>query len=83
MSDDKRLRYDVLMTAIGIVDQDPHWRKALRRSTDRPKENDELVTDPLTQAYINKAKELMTFVDDISDPTVKNVTQLLTEHASK
>jgi hypothetical protein len=25
----------------------------------------------------------MTFVDGIRDPTVKNVTQLLTEHAGK
>lgn len=74
MSDnDKRLRYDVLMTAIGIVDQDLYWRK----------EKGEKVTAPPTDAYINKAKELMAFVDDISDPTVKNVTQLLTEHTGK
>lgn len=73
MSDDKRLRYDVLMTAIGIVDQDLYWRK----------ENGEHITAPPTQAYINKAKELMSFVDDMPDPTVKNVTQLLTEHSGK
>jgi hypothetical protein len=73
MSDDKRLRYDVLMTAIGIVDQDLYWRK----------ENGEKVTAPPTETYINKAKELMTFVDDMPDPTVKAVTQLLTEHAGK
>jgi hypothetical protein len=74
MSDnDKRLRYDVLMTAIGIVDQDLYWRK----------ENGEKVTAPPTDAYINKAKELMAFVDDIADPTVKSVTQLLTEHSGK
>jgi hypothetical protein len=74
MSDnDKRLRYDVLMTAIGIVDQDLYWRK----------ENGETVTAPPTDAYINKAKELMAFVDDIADPTVKSVTQLLTEHSGK
>ena len=73
MSDDKRLRYDVLMTAIGIVDQDLYWRK----------ENGEKVTAPPTEAYINKAKELMTFVDDMPDTTVKAVTQLLTEHAGK
>jgi hypothetical protein len=72
-SNDKRLRYDVLMTAIGIVDQDLYWRK----------ENGEKVTAPPTDAYIRKAKELMTFVDDIADPTVKNVTQLLTEHSGK
>lgn len=71
MSDnEKRIRYDVLMTAIGMVDQELFWRK----------ENGENVTAPPTEVYINKAKELMTFVDDISDPTVKTVTQLLTEH---
>ena len=72
MSDnDKRLRYDVLMTAIGMIDQELFWRK----------ENGDLnVTAPPTEAYISKAKELMTFVDDIADPTVKSVTQLLTEH---
>ena len=32
---------------------------------------------------IKKADELMTFVDGIRDPTVKNVTQLLSEHAGK
>ena len=71
MSDnEKRIRYDVLMTAIGMVDQELFWRK----------ENGENVTAPPTEVYINKAKELMTFIDDISDPTVKTVTQLLTEH---
>jgi hypothetical protein len=70
---DKRLRYEVLMTAIGIVDQDLYWRK----------ENGEKVTAPPTDTYISKAKELMVFVDDIADPTVKNVTQLLTEHSGK
>ena len=70
MSDnEKRIRYDVLMTAIGMVDQELFWRK----------ENGENVTAPPTEVYINKAKELMTFIDDISDPTVKTVTQLLTE----
>lgn len=75
MSDnDRRLRYDVLMTAIGMVDQELYWRK----------ENGELnVMAPPTEVYINKAKELMTFVDDIADPTVKSVTQLLTEHNGK
>jgi hypothetical protein len=74
MSDnDKRIRYDVLMTAIGIVDQDLYWRK----------ENGEKVTAPPTETYIKKANELMAFVDDIPDPTVKKVTQLLTEHSGK
>jgi hypothetical protein len=71
MSDnDKRLRYDVLMTAIGIVDQNLYWRK----------ENGEAVTAPETHVYVQKAKELMAFVDEVDDPTVKAVTQLLTEH---
>ena len=75
MSDnEKRLRYEVLCTAIGLVDQELYWRK----------ESGELnVTAPATETYISKAKELMTFVDDIADPTVKTVTQLLTEHSGK
>ena len=74
MSDnEKRIRFEVLQTAIGIVDQDLYWRK----------ENGEQITAPPTEAYIKKANELMAFVDDIRDPTVKNVTQLLTEHAGK
>jgi hypothetical protein len=72
-SNDKRLRYEVLCTAIGLVDQELYWRK----------ESGETVTAPPTETYINKAKELMTFVDDIADPTVKTVTQLLTEHMGK
>ena len=74
MSDnEKRIRFEVLQTAIGIVDQDLYWRK----------EYGEKVTAPPTEAYITKAKELMKFVDDLPDPTVKNVTQLLTEHSGK
>jgi hypothetical protein len=38
---------------------------------------------PTDEEVIAKAKKLMMFVDDISDPTVKNVTQLLTEQAGK
>ena len=67
------IRFSVLQTAIGIVDQELYWRK----------ENGEKITTPPTEAYISKAKELMAFVDDISDPTVKTVTQLLTEHSGK
>jgi hypothetical protein len=73
MSDDKRLRYDVLSTAIGMVDQELYLRK----------ENGEKVTAPETETYIKKAKELMSFVDDVRDPTVKNDWQLLTEHAGR
>lgn len=75
MSDnEKRLRYEVLCTAIGLVDQELYWRK---------ESGDLNVTAPPTETYISKAKELMTFVDDIADPTVKTVTQLLTEHSGK
>lgn len=74
MSDnEKRIRFEVLQTAIGIVDQSLFWRK----------ENGENVTSPDTSEYIAKAKELMAFVDDMPDPTVKTVTQLLTEHSGK
>lgn len=73
-SNDKRLRYEVLCTAIGMIDQELYWKK---------ESGDLNVTVPSTDTYINKAKELMTFVDDIADPTVKNVTQLLTEHMGK
>ena len=74
MSDnEKRIRFEVLQTAIGIVDQGLYWRK----------ENGENVNPPDTSVYIAKAEELMKFVDDIRDPMVKNVTQLLTEHSGK
>jgi hypothetical protein len=74
MSDnDKRIRFEVLQTAIGLVDQDLFWRK----------ENGESVIAPSTDVYIKKANELMAFVDDMPDSTVKTVTQLLTEHAGK
>jgi hypothetical protein len=72
MSDnEKRIRFEVLQTAIGIVDQGLYWRK----------ENGENVTAPDTSVYIEKAEELMKFVDDIRDPTVKTVTQLLSEQS--
>jgi hypothetical protein len=74
MSDnEKRIRFEVLQTAIGMIDQGLYWRR----------ENGENVTAPNTSVYIEKAKELMTFVDDMPDPTVKSVTQLLTEHSGK
>ena len=67
---EKRLRYEVLCTAIGMVDQELYWRK----------ESGEQVSALPTSAYIDKAKELMAFVEDMPDATVKSVTQLLTEH---
>jgi hypothetical protein len=69
MSDEyneKRLRYDVLMTAIGVVDQQLYWRK----------ESGVQVIAPATSEYINKAIELMAFVDGDVSPATK---QLLNE----
>jgi hypothetical protein len=69
MSDEfneKRLRYDVLMTAIGVVDQQLYWRK----------ESGVQVTPPATSEYINKATELMAFVNGGVSPATK---QLLNE----
>ena len=67
MSDnEKRIRFEVLQTAIGIVDQDLYWRK----------ENGEQITAPPTEAYIKKANELMVFVDGGVSPATK---QLLNE----
>jgi hypothetical protein len=63
---DKRLRYEVLMTAIGIVDQDLYWRK----------ENGEKVTAPPTSAYTEKAAELLAFIEAGSQSSPK---QLLNE----
>jgi hypothetical protein len=51
---EKRLRYDVLLTAIGIVDQDLYWRK----------ENGEKITAPPTSSYTLKAAELLAFIED-------------------
>jgi hypothetical protein len=64
---DKRLRYEVLMTAIGIVDQDLYWRK----------ENGEKVTAPPTSAYTEKAAELLAFIEAGSQSSPK---QLLNEN---
>jgi hypothetical protein len=64
MSDEfneKRLRYDVLMTAIGVVDQQLYWRK----------ESGVQVIAPATSEYINKAIELMAFVDGGITTTTK------------
>ena len=69
MSDEfneKRLRYDVLMTAIGVVDQQVYWRKEIGAPA----------KFPTTSEYINKANELMIFVDGGVSPATK---QLLNE----
>lgn len=73
MSDnDKMLRFNVLQMAQTMCDQEYLLGQEIKRDAKRkyPTEDD----------VIAKAKKLMTFVDDISDPTVKSVTQLLTEH---
>jgi len=73
MSDnDKMLRFNVLQMAQTMCDQEYLLGQEIKRDAKRkyPTEDD----------VIAKAKKLMTFVDDISDPTVKTVTQLLTEH---
>jgi len=70
MSDEyseKRLRYEVLMTAIGVVDQQLFWRKECGEKDINP---------PSTIDYIEKAQELMAFVDAGITPATK---QLLNE----
>ena len=70
---DKQLRFQVLQMAQTMCDQEYLFAQEIKRDAKRkfPTEDD----------VIAKAKKLMTFVDDISDPTVKSVTQLLAEHS--
>jgi hypothetical protein len=72
---DKQLRFQVLQMAQTMCDQEYLFAQEIKRDAKRkfPSEDD----------VIAKAKKLMTFVDDPADPTVKNVTQLLTEHMNK
>lgn len=72
---EKQLRFQVLQMAQTMCDQEYILGQEIMRSakTKYPTEED----------VIAKAKKLMTFVDDIADPTVKTVTQLLTEHSGK
>jgi hypothetical protein len=72
---DKQLRFQVLQMAQTMCDQEYLFAQEVKRDAKRkfPSEDD----------VIAKAKKLMTFVDDPADPTVKNVTQLLTEHMNK
>jgi hypothetical protein len=69
---DKMLRFQVLQMAQSMCDQEYLFAQEVKRDAKRkfPSEDD----------VIAKAKKLMTFVDDPADPTVKSVTQLLTEH---
>jgi hypothetical protein len=72
---DKQLRFQVLQMAQTMCDQEYIFAQEVKRDAKRkfPSEDD----------VIAKAKKLMTFVDDPADPTVKSVTQLLTEHMNK
>ena len=72
---DKQLRFQVLQMAQSMCDQEYLFAQEVKRDAKRkfPSEDD----------VIAKAKKLMTFVDDPADPTVKSVTQLLTEHMNK
>lgn len=71
---EKQLRFQVLQMAQTMCDQEYILGQEIMRSAKRKY--------PTEEDVIAKAKKLMTFVDDISDPTVKSVTQLLTEHKS-
>ena len=72
---DKQLRFQVLQMAQTMCDQEYLFAQEVKRDAKRKFPNEDDV--------IAKAKRLMTFVDDPADPTVKNVTQLLTEHMYK
>ena len=72
---EKQLRFQVLQMAQTMCDQEYLFKQEIKRDAKRKY--------PDEHEVIAKAKTLMTFVDDIADPMVKNVTQLLTEHAGK
>ena len=74
MSEEKHIRLSVLQMAQSMCDAE-YLIAAERGGAQKP--------FPTTAEVIKKANELMAFVDDVRDPTVKNVTQLLTEHAGK
>ena len=69
---DKQLRFQVLQMAQTMCDQEYLFAQEVKRDAKRK--------FPTEEDVIAKAKKLMTFVDDPADPTVKIVTQLLTEH---
>ena len=69
---DKQLRFQVLQMAQTMCDQEYLFAQEVKRDAKRK--------FPTEEDVIAKAKKLMTFVDDPADPTVKSVTQLLTEH---
>ena len=73
MSEEKHIRLSVLQMAQSMCDGEFLMSA----------ENGLAKSFPTTSEVIKKADELMTFVYGIRDPTVKNVTQLLSEHAGK
>jgi hypothetical protein len=77
MSEEKHIRLSVLQMAQSMCDAE-YLIAAERGGAQKP--------FPTTADVIKKADELMAFVDDvrdIRDPTVKNVTELLSEHLGK
>lgn len=69
---DKQIRFQVLQMAQTMCDQEYLFAQEIKRDAKRKY--------PDADDVIAKAQKLMTFVDDPADPTVKTVTQLLTEH---
>jgi hypothetical protein len=78
---DKNIRLSVLRMAVSMCDHEHMVAQEIEREA-KPKLRAH-TPYPTDEEVIAKAKKLMMFVDDISDPTVKNVTQLLTEQAGK
>jgi len=72
---DKQLRFQVLQMAQTMCDQEYLFAQEVKRDAKRKY--------PDVDSVITKAKQLMAFVDEPADPTVKTVTQLLTEHMNK
>ena len=72
---EKQLRFQVLQMAQTMCDQEYLFAQEIKLDAKRKY--------PDVDSVIDKAKQLMTFVDDIADPTVKTVAQLLTEHSGK
>lgn len=71
---DKQLRFQVLQMAQTMCDQEYLFAQEVKRDAKRK--------FPSVEDVIAKADKLMAFVDEPTDPTVKKVTQLLTEQGS-
>jgi hypothetical protein len=72
---EKQIRFSVLQMAQTMCDQEFLFSYEQGGEIKKP--------FPTPKEVIGKATELMSFVDDIADPTVKTVTQLLSEHSGK